>query len=239
MTYTFEHPQLGTVRVTVRRNARRLRAGWKKDQLAVTAPSGMSPDHVAKILDENAASIKRLRKQLLFYSEDCCVSLAAGVKVHIRHTPNLSKDIEVRPVRDSGKTEFLIAIHPDLPYSLDNTQNAISTALKAIARHIAPSILIPRAKELADRHKLNVRKWEIGKGRKLLGLCFTRERRIKLSYMCVFLPDELIDFVICHELAHLSVGGHTRAFHALCDEYLSGSEAEMRAQMRNFKWPVC
>lgn len=56
--------------------------------------------------------------------------------------------------------------------------------------------------------------------------------------MLVFLPQELRDYIICHELAHLSEMNHSPRFHALLDSYLDGREAMLAARLRAYSWPV-
>lgn len=56
--------------------------------------------------------------------------------------------------------------------------------------------------------------------------------------MLVFLPLELSDYVIYHELAHLTEMNHSPRFHALLDSYLGGREAELVRKLKGFVWPV-
>ncbi|MDE6813007.1 MAG: M48 family metallopeptidase, partial [Duncaniella sp.] len=71
-----------------------------------------------------------------------------------------------------------------------------------------------------------------------LGTCYPRLRRIRLSYLNVFLTPELRDYIICHELAHLTEPGHTPAFHALCDRYCLGRERELIRRLHTYPWPI-
>ncbi|WP_168185202.1 M48 metallopeptidase family protein [Duncaniella dubosii] len=92
--------------------------------------------------------------------------------------------------------------------------------------------------ENSRQPRLRVDSWEIAHGRTVLGTCYPRQRRIRLSYLNVFLPPELRDYIIRHELAHLTEPGHTAAFHTLCDRYCSGRESQLTHSLRNYHWPV-
>ena len=70
-------------------------------------------------------------------------------------------------------------------------------------------------------------------GRRKLGHC-TRRGEIQLSFYLMYLPEELIDYVICHELAHLKYMDHSPLFHALCNRYCGGRELLLRKQLRSF-----
>ena len=42
---------------------------------------------------------------------------------------------------------------------------------------------------------------------------------VNFNYQLAFLPDELLDYVVIHELVHLLEKNHTHRFHALVEEY--------------------
>ena len=79
--------------------------------------------------------------------------------------------------------------------------------------------------------------WAISTGHRVLGVCDSRGT-VSLSYILVFLPAELREYVICHELAHLSELNHSPRFHALLDGYLGGREAILSARLKSYRWPV-
>ena len=54
----------------------------------------------------------------------------------------------------------------------------------------------------------------------------------------MFLPEDLVDLTVCHELAHLTHFDHSPAFHRLLNSYLGGRKAELEAKMKNFDWPI-
>ena len=56
--------------------------------------------------------------------------------------------------------------------------------------------------------------------------------------MLVFLPTHLRDYIIYHELAHLSEMNHSPRFHALCDAYCRGNESRYIRELNSFRWPV-
>jgi len=70
-----------------------------------------------------------------------------------------------------------------------------------------------------------------------LGHC-TSKKVIQLSRNLMFMPEELIRYIICHELAHLTHMNHSPQFHALVDEYTGGREKELERQLRQFRFPI-
>ncbi|MBR5030335.1 MAG: M48 family metallopeptidase, partial [Muribaculaceae bacterium] len=80
-------------------------------------------------------------------------------------------------------------------------------------------------------------RFEIGRGLRKLGHC-TPKRVIQLSGNLIFLPTDLIEYIVCHELAHLTHMNHSPQFHALVDKYLMGREKALERKLRAFQWPV-
>lgn len=81
--------------------------------------------------------------------------------------------------------------------------------------------LAARAGELARRYGLpvpDVVRWD-DRLQAHWGTCVTETRTIRLSNRLASLPAWVRDYVIVHELAHLRVGPHNRAFWALVRRY--------------------
>lgn len=69
------------------------------------------------------------------------------------------------------------------------------------------------------------------------GSC-TARGDINLSLYLMMLPDELIDFVLLHELCHTVHHNHSAQFHALLDRLCEGNEKALSKQLHNFRPPV-
>ncbi|MDE5555389.1 MAG: M48 family metallopeptidase, partial [Muribaculaceae bacterium] len=115
--------------------------------------------------------------------------------------------------------------------------DGIARMMKSIARYLAPAVLLPRAADLADSVGVRPAEWRLTSGRKTLGRCDSR-RVISLSVVLVFMPQELRDYVVYHELAHLTEMNHSPKFHALCDRYCNGREAELERRLKQFRFPL-
>ncbi len=71
--------------------------------------------------------------------------------------------------------------------------------------------LIIRCKELAQKHQFNVRNISLRRQKSIWGSC-SSQNNISLNSNLVFLKDELIDYVILHELTHIKVKNHSLRF---------------------------
>jgi predicted metal-dependent hydrolase len=86
---------------------------------------------------------------------------------------------------------------------------------------VAPIDLAARAEVLATRYGLRQPasiRW-VDNQEWRWGSCTPADRTIRLSTRLGGFPPWVVDYVIVHELAHLSVGGHGREFWALVNRY--------------------
>ena len=97
--------------------------------------------------------------------------------------------------------------------------------------------LLPFAQEIANGLGVSPAGFELGRGMRKLGHC-TSKRVIQLSRNLVLLPEELVRYIVCHELAHLTHMNHSPQFHALCNQYCGGKEKELEQKLRQFRWPI-
>lgn len=158
---------------------------------------------------------------------------ADGLTIQIRRQLYLPERIIAQPRLPESPVEIGVAIDMDSPA----TQEAIAKIIVSIAKSLAPQLLLPRACELAAALGLRVTEWRISNGRRVLGRCTSRGV-ISLSCLDVFLPQELRDYIVWHELAHLTEMNHGPRFHALCNSYCGGRERAMRAKLRQVRWPL-
>lgn len=233
-TFTLTHPTLGHITVTERPGSGKISARWTSGQLKVNIPAGLSRRRIADTIDRHAADFERIRPRPRYHPGTIIPIPATDITIAILTAPGIAR--LTLTASTPGRFNIL------LPSSADTAdpaiQSAIDTAVKAIARRIAPAILLPRARQLAADLGLGVDRWEIAHGMKVLGTCYPRQRRIRLSYLNVFLTPELRDYIIHHELAHLSCPGHTPAFHSLCDRYCGGCERILIRLLQSYPWPV-
>ena len=228
-----EHPRLGPVSYTVRSSARRVIARWREDMLHVTVPPYCTADDLTEALRQMSGRIEARKPHDSLYAfgrvmdfEDFAVTVIA--------VPGYGNKVSTH---QCNKTRFEIRVGADREIGSPATVKSISNAMRAIARFMAPKIILPRAKEIAGEMRRSPLGWEITSGVRILGRCNSRGV-IALSYVLVFLPRHLRDYVICHELAHLSEMNHSAAFHKLCNQYCGGKERELIRELKTVRIPV-
>lgn len=223
--------EIGAVHVLLKGGARSVRARWKGGMIQATAPTGIAFDELKSILASMAPRLSQAKPEPMY---------RIGQRIEM---PGL----EVAICSQTHKPDYVISSMRmpraaiELGASLDieapETIELISRMLCRMASSVAPALLLPRARQVAESVGASPSEWSISRGHRTLGHC-DAHGRIALSYALVFYPQELRDYVVCHELAHLSELNHSPRFHRICDRYCGGRERRLQAALRAYKIPI-
>jgi predicted metal-dependent hydrolase len=99
--------------------------------------------------------------------------------------------------------------------------------------HLLSMKLIQRCQLLAKNHKFEIGKVSIRNQKTRWGSC-SGKNNISLNINLSFLGQELIDYVIFHELTHIKNKNHSKKFWQDLEEVCCGSKL-MDKELRNFK----
>ena len=231
-SYSIDDKELGEVLIRERRGTSRFSARWKDGHLVVLTPIGVSRAETLRALNTMRPRLIARRPPAMF-TPGQVLSLDGGITYHFELSRLHPDKILIHPSPDGG----VVRIGSDIPLGTSATDAAISRLLLMSASNLAERHIIPRAQSLAATLKLKVRGWRITRGKRTLGTC-SASRVISLSSLLIFLPADLRDYIIYHELAHLTEMNHSPRFHALCNAYCQGREAEFIGRLRTFSWPI-
>lgn len=230
--YYLDDKEFGKVFISVRSNMRNITMRWKGGSLYMNVPTGVSKEHLEQVLDEMRPKLRqRQTKDELSYhigQEIECYGFKIVIDEQTKYHDRIifSKNDNV--------------VTANVPRGIDltthNSKEWISRALKTVA-HNEAARLLPLAKSITARLGVAPDRFEVGRGLRKLGHC-TPKRVIQLSANLVFLPEDLIEYIICHELAHLTHMNHSPQFHELVNRYVNGQEKTLEKKLRAFKWPV-
>lgn len=96
----------------------------------------------------------------------------------------------------------------------------------------AKAKLIQRLSEMAKEHGFNFRKVTIRHQKTKWGSC-SYQNNISLNIQLTLLPQELIDYVLLHELVHTKIKNHSPHFWMELDKYV-GDAKTLRSKLNQF-----
>ena len=231
--------EFGEIHLSLRANMRRISARWKTDGLHINAPSCIRQHDIEKFIDEHRDKLRELRQRTAATQSTITYHLEQRIPCFAGEVLITSLNMRAGTTaykRDSQGNLFVyISAKDDI--STATKQNAISAALTALMKDTAPHALIPYAWKVAKTLNLAPKDIVIGRGKRKLGHC-TSKGVIQLSFMLMFMPEELVRYIICHELAHLTEMNHSPRFHALCNTYCNYQEKALEKKLKGFKYPL-
>lgn len=110
-------------------------------------------------------------------------------------------------------------------------EEAKKAAIRALKRQ-AETYLPSKIYELARKHTYTYRQVQVKKMRSRWGSC-SSAKSINLSIWLMQLPDDLIEYVLCHELTHLNHMNHSAQFWAELAVMIPDYK-KRRATLKNF-----
>ena len=231
----FIDKEFGKVVVTLRRGMKNVRCRWRGNRLYMSAPYGMEKQ-LEGLVDADRDKIRALNHQKITF-HDGQVIPCFHTTLTISTDAKLTTNCVAHGIDPADGVSLYMRVPADLDLESDAATRALSKVISLLFGRIAHRYLIPYAQSEAARLGLKPRGFEIGKGTVKLGHC-TRGGMIQLSRHLMLLPEPLVQYVVCHELAHLTHMDHSPAFHALLDSYLNGRGAELDRQIAHFPWPI-
>lgn len=230
--FIYNDEVLGEMRVCFHPAARRFIFRNGKDGLQVTAPVSVGEKDVAEVVDRNREKLKKMLDRTpdkRLYEGREIETLAFRISVR------RGKTIGFRFSLKNGVLDICCPENTD--FSCTSVQAILERGIKSFVKRSAKIYLPARAAGLARQAGISFREIAVSYGRKRLGKCDIH-RVVTLSYYLMFLPEEICDYVIYHELAHLTEMNHGEVFHRICNRYCGGREKELERALKGFVFPI-
>ncbi|PKO97241.1 MAG: hypothetical protein CVU12_01780 [Bacteroidetes bacterium HGW-Bacteroidetes-7] len=233
MKKTYTHPIVGNVLIVKGLSLRTLRLSVNHSRgVRLSIPWHVTYSTAIKFLESKiewvAEAIKRQHEKASKSAElpinGTEIKTQAGTIVFTNSNPeNPVKKIKVKTTGNQREIIF------------DNTVSAeeLKKAVVKVLRKEAAALLPSRLSELAALHGFSYGRLALRNNVSNWGSCSAR-KNINLNIHLIRLPQELSDYVILHELAHLKHRNHGPEFHRLLDSLCNGREKELSKQLRKF-----
>lgn len=217
MTTTRYAEGIGTVTLRRSRRARRFAIRVTMfDGVLVTVPWFASYASAMEAVERNRKWILKEMQRASESERRQFATLTQGGRVTRAHRLLVEqKDTEHTTIHvHSG----VISIQYPRTLHLDSVpvRRAVRSGILAAYRIEAHAYLPERVRQLADQHGFTFRRLFIKDLRSRWGSC-SMVNNINLALQLMRLPDELIDYVILHELVHTRVKNHSASFWKLLD----------------------
>jgi len=123
--------------------------------------------------------------------------------------------------------------HLDKMKQVEKEREAFSKKSTEINRSEARKKLVNRLNELSEQHGFSYNKVSMRNQKTRWGSCSSKNN-ISLNMKLVRLPNQMIDYVLLHELVHTRIKNHTNAFWAELNKFV-GDAKEMSKKMNEYK----
>ncbi len=225
---------LGPVTIKKNKRSKRLRATVKPTgELFTSIPNFVSYKEAIKFLYREKENLNKLqlnvrkkRKQL----ESFLINTSYKTKFHrftIHH--HTEDNCQLYPVSDD---RYQIVLPQTSDIKSDQIQALLRKMVREIYRYEAKTYIIPRTIMFAKKHNLYFNKIFIKNTKTRWGSCSSKNN-INLNLNLMRLPDDLIDYVILHELSHLKHQHHGKAFWRFLAQLIN-SPKQLDAQLKQY-----
>ncbi|MDR2126342.1 MAG: M48 family metallopeptidase [Prevotellaceae bacterium] len=231
------HPEFGTIKFNKRKGLRRINIVVKSDnEINVSLPYHASYDEANKFVVEKSAWIRKTQTEIskikptVFDATTEFKTRSHTVKL-FEHNENYVK----RVITDDG---FLNIYYPkNLDINSPKLQDIFRQCVLDVLFFEAKNFLPQRIKYLAEKHNFKYKQVRIKNNLTNLGSC-SYQNNINLNLHIMRLSDELIDYVILHELCHTVEKNHGEQFWQLLDSVTDNKARELSKQAKKINTKV-
>ena len=225
-----EHPVWGTVVITRNPRARRIIMRVRNSTIQMTLPPLATKNDIERALTQCGDKLMQQKQRMQptriengyrIESDNFCFEIS-------EHEHN-------KFILKQKRNTFVLMCPKETAYANDNIQTWLRKVVTNTMRKVAGKVLPQRLELLAQKHGFSYSRCTLRDAHTRWGSC-SSNGNINLSIYLMLLTDELIDYVILHELCHTVEMNHSERFWALLDKAVAPQKAKsLRAKIRMYK----
>jgi predicted metal-dependent hydrolase len=218
--------QIGPVSFQRNRRSKNIKIRVKPDQsVHVSFPWYALSAEVVNFVNKNISWIILQQQKMAAKKPE---PLAESIIKTRLHTIEIKKGEKL----DASAKNGLIEIWVD-DFETEKSKLFVQKIIEDVYRFEARKLLPGRLSELAARHGFQYGKVGIRNNRRNWGSCSGRNN-ISLNLQMMKLPDELIDYILLHELVHTKIKNHGPLFWEKLDEITGEKARELAKRVRSY-----
>jgi predicted metal-dependent hydrolase len=226
------YPEIGNI--TYKRNFRARRLS-----ISINNSSGVKVTIPSTLSFRSAESFVLSKSQWIFekikhFNKQKVIIIQSGGYTTRTHTL-LFVPISDNKTSIKVDSQYIRVLYPEhLDISNGDLQAAAKKGIEHALRCEAKEILPSRVELQAQKYGIRYNKIGIKKSISRWGSCSSKNN-INLSIFLMKLPDELIDYIILHELCHIAHKNHGPKFWAALDQMTEGNAKKLSKEVKRFK----
>lgn len=218
--------EIGLVTFSKNRRSKNIKLSVKPDKsVLVSYPYYASKKEVLLFVAKNESWIKQQQSKMDGRKTKISADTIIQTKIYTVSFV-LSEKNRVSKVRN----ELKIGI-PD--FESEASLTYIEKCLSEIYRFEAKHLLPKRLKELAEKFGFTYNRVTIRNNRRNWGSC-SSQNNISLNLQMMKLPDQLIDYILLHELVHTEIKDHSAKFWKRLDEITENQARSLAKEVQKY-----
>jgi len=228
-TSNLEIEGIGQVNITRRRGTKRISMRIKPDgSVQVYHPWFAGQKEVLAFVIAQSEWILTHQKKVA--EKRFCYSLNSIIET--KHHSIQLLPIEKGKLQAALKgNQVVLTVPAEMESTSEQVQHFIKKVVTEICRKEAREILPVRVQQLAIQHGFTYQKVFIKNLKSKWGSC-SSTGNINLNLSLMFLPDQLIDYIILHELAHTREHNHGEGFWKLLNAITEGKARQLDREIK-------
>lgn len=237
MTFSdYTDPELGNIRLRANPRARNITCRYaQKGELHVTVPPYITRKQLEEALDHlRPRLLKQLQRAKEVRRIDELFTLDSPyLRLKLERTEGTHFQLRTQKEEEGHTATFTLLIPWRTDLYLPGVQESLHKIITEIIRKRAKEVLPPLLSQLAHTHGFMYSKTHIHNSHTRWGSC-SSQKNISLSLYLVLLPQELVHYVLLHELCHTVEMNHGPRFWNLLDRCTGNRAKTLRHLLRNY-----
>ena len=228
---SFNHPKFGQIVIVRNARARRIILRARPDAIYITLPIAAGRQQAMDALQKYGEKLQQQRTNITRHIDFNYSIDAPLFKLRLK-----AIESDRFYMKREGE-EFILLCPTETDFYDSSRQQWLQKSIKNRLRACAGEYLPARLQRLSADSQLKFGKLSIRDSHSRWGSCNSRGD-ISLSIYLMLLPQELIDYVLLHELCHTKEMNHGERFWQLLERLTNGQSKKLRSRLKGYRTDI-